>query len=276
MNICNGCKLVKYCNAKCKKKHRGKHKKKCQRRAAELHDEVLFKQPSPRDECPICMLPLPIDFGGTGYRACCGKIICNGCHDAAALADNRQLCPFCRTPDVSGDEAVERLKKRAEGDDAQALYNLGCLYNSGIRGLPQNYEKATKLWLRAGELGNAMAYYNAAICYENGEGVERDEAKAKYYWELGAMGGDVMARHNLRVVEAEAGNMKRAMKHWMISVGAGCDMSLKAIRGCFMHGAATKDDFEKALRAHKEAADEMKSDQREAAAAFRANQRGGD
>ena len=31
---------------------------------------------------------------------------------------------------------------------------------------------------------------------------------------------------------------------------------------------ATKDDFEKALRAHKEASDEMKSDQREAAAAF--------
>ena len=31
---------------------------------------------------------------------------------------------------------------------------------------------------------------------------------------------------------------------------------------------ATKDDFEKYLRAHKEAADEMKSDQRETAAAY--------
>jgi hypothetical protein len=35
-----------------------------------------------------------------------------------------------------------------------------------------------------------------------------------------------------------------------------------------MNGHATKDDFEKALRAHKEANDEMKSDQRDAAAAF--------
>ena len=58
--------------------------------------------------------------------------------------------------------------------------------------------------------------------------------------------------------------MNRAVKHWMISAGAGHDNSLKNIRACFMNGHATKDDFEKALRAHKEANDEMKSDQREA------------
>jgi len=31
MNICNKCKQVKYCNAACKKKHRHKHKKHCER-----------------------------------------------------------------------------------------------------------------------------------------------------------------------------------------------------------------------------------------------------
>ena len=36
MNKCNKCKEVKYCNAACKKKHRSKHKKVCERRAAEL------------------------------------------------------------------------------------------------------------------------------------------------------------------------------------------------------------------------------------------------
>ena len=98
--------------------------------------------------------------------------------------------------------------------------------------------------------------------------MERDLKKATYYSELAAMGGEVMARHNLGTDEAYAGNMNRAMKHFMIAAGAGYDDSLKAIRECFMSGIATKDDFEKALRAHKEAADEMKSDQRDAAAAF--------
>ena len=50
----------------------------------------------------------------------------------------------------------------------------------------------------------------------------------------------------------------------MISAMAGYDKSLKAIRQCFLEGNATKDDFDKALRSHKDARDEMKSDQRAA------------
>ena len=42
MNTCNKCKSVKYCNAACKKKHRTKHKKACERRMAELHEEALL------------------------------------------------------------------------------------------------------------------------------------------------------------------------------------------------------------------------------------------
>ena len=81
------------------------------------------------------------------------------------------------------------------------------------------------------------------------------------------MGGNLSSRYNLGFKENKAGNMIRAMKHFMISAGAGHDKSLVAIREGFLRGYVTKDDFEKALRAHKEAADEMNSDQREAAAA---------
>ena len=71
LNICNKCKAVKYCNAACKKKHRSKHKKKCERRAAELHDIELFKQPPPfREDCPICFLLLPLVDSGSKYKAC--------------------------------------------------------------------------------------------------------------------------------------------------------------------------------------------------------------
>ena len=84
-NICNKCKMVKYCNATCKKKHRHKHKKDCEehiRRAAEkhneelrltaeheakLHDEKLFKQPPPAEDCPICFQRLPT-FASKDYR----------------------------------------------------------------------------------------------------------------------------------------------------------------------------------------------------------------
>ena len=42
-------------------------------------DEDLFKEAPPMDECPICMLPLPLDFLGINYQACCGKDLCGGC-----------------------------------------------------------------------------------------------------------------------------------------------------------------------------------------------------
>ena len=103
LKACTACKLVKYCNATCQRAHWSKHKKECKKRAAELHDEALFKQPPPREECDICMLPLPIDPAEQKYQSCCGKVLCMGCIHAAYTADNRRLCPFCRTPEATSD-----------------------------------------------------------------------------------------------------------------------------------------------------------------------------
>jgi hypothetical protein len=35
------------------------HKKTCKLRAAELHEEALFKDPPPKEDCPIRFLPMP-------------------------------------------------------------------------------------------------------------------------------------------------------------------------------------------------------------------------
>ena len=88
LKMCTACKLVKYCNASCQRAHWSKHKKECKKRAAELHDEALFKQPPSRDECDICMLTLPIDTAQRKYQPCCGKMLCFGCIHAAFEADN--------------------------------------------------------------------------------------------------------------------------------------------------------------------------------------------
>ena len=56
LKSCVACKLVKYCNRDCQVSHRRAHKKECKKRAAELYDEQLFKEPSPPEQCPICKL----------------------------------------------------------------------------------------------------------------------------------------------------------------------------------------------------------------------------
>jgi hypothetical protein len=234
-----------------------------------VSDEDLFKEPPPNDECPICMLTLPLEAQMSQYQGCCGKMICMGCAHAEYMEHNRTICPFCRTPaHTSVRERVQRLQKRAEEEDANAMRNLGCLYHDGEMGLPRNRNKAYKLLLRAGELGDAMAYGNIAHIYEKGEGVEKDMKKAIYYSELAAMGGAVKSRHALGILEIRAGNLDRAAKHWMISAAAGLDDSLKEIQKGYVNGHVTKDEFEKALRAHKQAKDEVKSDQRDTAAVY--------
>src|SRR5210317_811966 len=79
LKACTACKLVKYCNRECQIAHRPLHKKACKKRAAELHDEELFKEHPPHEDCPICLQPLPLESSESTFQSCCGKIICNGC-----------------------------------------------------------------------------------------------------------------------------------------------------------------------------------------------------
>ena len=271
MNTCNKCDLVKYCNAVCKKKHRTKHKKKCERRVAELYDEKLFKEPPPPEECPICMLPLPLDPRQITFEACCGKDICDGCVRAMVESEgDDSLCPFCRTPVANSDkEMVKRYEKLMDKGNAYAINQLAGCYKDGTMGMPQNRAKANELYLKAGELGCAEAYFNLGYSYNYGEGVEIDTKKAMHYWELAAMNGSVNARHNLGYAEGQAGNHERAKKHFILAAKAGDKLSLDAVKEEFMDGIVTKDEYANTLRAYHERQLEMKSDTRDKALASR-------
>ena len=269
LKACTACKMVKYCNRDCQIAHRTQHKKACKRRAAELQDIKLFKQPLPNKDCDICMLLLPSLDTGSKYRSCCGKRICSGCVHAVAKRDGVGLCPFCRTPaPTTNEESIIQIKKRVEIGDAEAIYGLGCWYYDGMYGMPQDHNKALELWHRAAELGYAPSYHNIANAYSRGNGVERNEKKANHYWELAAMGGVVEARHNLGNAEGRKGNMDRALKHYMIAAGSGDNNSLDMIKQMFLKGFATKDDYAKALQTYQAHLNEIKSPQRDEAAAF--------
>jgi len=274
-NTCNKCKQVVYCNAACKKKHRSKHKKQCERRVAELHDIELFKQPPPAEDCPICFLRIPELYSGWRYQSCCGKVICSGCLHAPVY-DNQgnevveKKCAFCRTPAAySEEEASQIVNKRAEVGDPIAIYNVGNFYTDGSWGFPQDHIKAIELWQKAGELGYAKAYGNIGHVYELGsKEVEVDMNKAKYYFELAARGGDIKARHNLGHMEGRKGDRDRTLMHLMIAVKGGNNESLNTIQTLYLKGFTSKEVYTKALQSYQEYLSEIKSDQRDKAAAF--------
>jgi hypothetical protein len=123
LKTCKACMLVKYCNAECQKKHWPTHKIACKLRAAELRDEALFKDPPPKEDCPICFLPMPknliccislppatilsvpiFDFAIANvdltdketahFYSCCGKSVCGGCVYSFCKSGNIGRCPF--------------------------------------------------------------------------------------------------------------------------------------------------------------------------------------
>ncbi len=244
LKTCKSCMLYRYCDADCQRNHWPKHKKECKQRAAELHDEALFKDPLPKDDCPICFLPMPneliccwslppatIKSGVPIYKAvranldlaakttknhytCCGKTICEGCMYSFNESGNIGTCPFCKS-EMAGktnEEHKKELMKRVEANDANAICNLANHYYFGNLGVQQDRDRAIELWKQAAKFGSGKVH-----CYLGNEYSQMGDLKtAKLHYEPSAMAGNDQARYQCGYIESELGNQARALKHWKI------------------------------------------------------------
>ena len=265
---CTACYLVKYCSVKCQKDHRPKHKKECKKRAAELRDEILFKQPenSHFGDCPICCLPLPIDIQKSVFMSCCSKSICHGCdyvnQNREYEARLQHTCPFCRiAAPKTAEEANERLMKRVEANDPVALHEKG-MERCG----KGDWKMAFEYWVRAAALGDVEAHYQLSGEYREGKGVEKDVEKQIHHLKEASIGGHPYARYNLGCVEEGKGQYDRAAKHWIIAANLGHDTSLERVKELYKDGIVSKEDFTAALRGYQTAINATRSPQRGAVA----------
>jgi hypothetical protein len=291
LKACKACMLAKYCNAECQRNHWPKHKKECKLRAAELRDEVLFKDPPSKEDCPICFLPMPkrliccvslppatissvpiSDFAITNeelakkvmevYYPCCGKSVCNGCVHSFRKSGNDEKCPFCNSDRSSKTyrELVAEMMKRAEANDAASICLLAQGYYCGDIGGQPDRTKAKELYGRAADLGYGKAHYNLADIYKEGG----DLKKAKFHFEAAAMAGDEVARNHIGVFEAQSGNMERAVKHWMISASAGHNDAMDNLLIAFKKGRVSRNAIDSTLAAYNSSCVEMRSESRDA------------
>ena len=267
---CTACHLVRYCSVKCQRDHRPKHKKECKKRAAELRDELLFKQPdsSHHGDCPICCLPLLIDRDKTVLNTCCSKYTCIGCNYAnkkrEALGRLQPKCPFCRKVVPPTDEEIkERLMRRIDVDDPIAICEMGI-----TRRREGDYKNAFEYFSKASALGDAEAHFQLSILFRNGLGVHKDGKKGIHHAEQAAIKGHPEARHYLGCMEMDNGRMDRAAKHYVIASKLGYDGSVNALKIAYRAGLVSKEDFATALSGYQSVIEETKSPQRDEAAKF--------
>jgi len=286
---CAACKCVFYCSVSCQKDHRPDHKAHCKRikkvlekrgsryvERAEPLEALGEDDVPPREDCPICMLPMP-GSNRTTCMTCCGKNICSACaHESKMVTylesarENSPLdamdfkCAFCRTPMATSEkEALNRAMKRAEMNDAQAIGTIGLQNLTGSYGLPTDKAKGEELLTRAANLGDAPSCSVLGEAYNFGLfGIMCDKLKAKTYWERAAKRGDVRARSNLGRLEMENDNILAAIKHWRIAAAAGDETSVTNLITCFEQDILRHNDLAWCLQAKDKACIEMKSEQR--------------
>jgi len=288
--------LVKYCNADCQRNHWPKHKIACKLRATELRDAALFKDPPPKEDCPICFIPMPMRFvscvslplatvssvpindfaianeGLAGkdmevYYPCCGKSICEGCIHSFSKSRNDGKCPFCNADCTSKSveelvgEVMKRVEARVEANDPASIYLLANFYYQGLNGIQQDCAKAMELFTKSAVLGCSEAHCKLGGIYHEGG----DMKKAKFHLEAAAMAGHEVARCNLGVMEANSRNMERAIKHCAIAASAGYHHAMHELTTLFKQGCVSRGSIDSALAAYNDSCVEMRSEARDAA-----------
>ena len=262
---CDGCDLVRYCSDDCQIVHQSEHEEECKKRAAELRDELLFRQPESTHmgDCPICCLPLPFELNDSTLMWCCSKTFCNGCRQELEARERR--CPFCRRAYVKTyEESEEQRMKRVEANDPAALRQEGATQLG-----KGEYQSAFEYYTKAAAMGDAEAHCRLARFSVEGQGVEKDEEKEVYHLEEAAIGGHPEARYYLGCYEwGYNNNAERAVKHLIIAATLGDNDSLKMLMIAFKEGLVSKDELAAVLRAQQAAVDATKSPQRKAAEGY--------
>ena len=75
-------------------------------------------------------------------------------------------------------KAVGLYKKAANGGDIESMTNLAICYEKG-EGVEKDLKKAVGLYQKAADGGCAIAYFNLGVCLIRGIGVKEDRASGE-------------------------------------------------------------------------------------------------
>ena len=146
---------------------------------------------------------------------------------------------------------------------------MGDRYHYGTHGAPKDDLKALDYFIRAVELGSSEACTCLAGSYNSGEGVAVNKERASLFHRVGALRGDIEARHNIGCSEYnDLGNHEIAIRHWKIAAEAGYQDSLNELRVIYNDKEPGKEFISKECmdslyRVCHDAQEEVKSEERE-------------
>ncbi len=86
-------------------------------------------------------------------------------------------------------EYVASVRARAEGGDADAMFELGTMFSYGDKGMPEDPKQAAVWYRRGRDLDHATCTIHLGHCYVQGHGVGKSFSMAMYLYTVAAQNG---------------------------------------------------------------------------------------
>jgi len=250
----------------------------------ETADIDMFAPIPLREECPICMIPLPLFGTESIFFACCGKLICKGCTYKNSLTkvkngtpiheilNNEMKCAFCQQlSKLTYKNEIKCLKKLMKKNNIQAFRQMAGHYMRG-EGVIESDTRALEMYIRAAELGD---YANAfAMIGDYYFAIEQNDLKAAKFWEISAKKGSAHAHKELSLVCARNGDIQKGIEHSKVAASAGFKESMDSVMKAYKHKVISKEDLTITLRAFQASNDATKSKDRDDARALKERKSG--
>ena len=243
---------------------------------AETADIDIFAPITEREECPICMLIIPLNENEIAFMNCCGKSICRGCTYKEVLTDLKNgipehmllnglnKCAFCRQSASTNN--IKATKKLMKKNNPQAFMQMAGYYKEGD-GVFQSDTKSLELYIRAAELGHPEGFWYIGSYFEQGSAVEQDKSKALAFYEEAAKKGSIYAHKTLANYYCTWDNQTH-IKHVKVAASAGDQASMDYMMTKYKNNCLSKEDLTQSLLAYQASSNEMKSKDRDDANAL--------
>jgi len=235
---------------------------------AETANVDLFAPLAESEECPICMIPLPIKYIDIQFYSCCGKDVCNGCIYKHVTTDKANgvsevdefKCAFCCQPPPKNN--VKALKKLMKKNIPNAFMAMAEHYEQGDD-VVQSDTRAIEMYIRAAELGHVDAFGKLGNYYQKGVGVEQDGFKGLQYCQISAKKGSIQAHKALAQEHETRGNVDEAVRHATVAASAGDQESMDNLMNAYKDESLSKEELTETLRAYQASSNAMKSKDRD-------------
>jgi len=149
------------------------------------------------------------------------------------------------------EEELEKLKKKADAGDANAMFKLGYTYRNGTSG-KWDFTNAFKYLKGAADKGDARAMFQLGFMFEQGEGVDKNDVEAFKYFKLAADNEYAFAQYYLGEMykngELVDKNDEEAFKYFKLAAAQGDARAQYNLGTMFANGQGVAQDDAEALK----------------------------